>query len=303
MRTLDGLNTSFSRSIQNSPSEVVLGMKPNGIPKILGVTNNEVRLEDVIHRTDDGSKAILETSLSNTKEQTDKRPAVTQQSCEQIKRNHGAFVDFSYHNKRDNPSETSLKVTCPNRQAIRQKTSNALKQAREVMMNKYEKTKKIKVAEYKQGDNVSLFVPRNIRHETDRRRLACIVINKSSGCYPTYNLLSEYGTLNRRFTGNSLMPFPGIIKAGPPTREIVLSEAYKMSQVSEVVFCHCKTTCNTKSCGVTVLPNYALQDVTSITRGNVVTTDHHQKSQMKHNLNRNIVFHFLVVELILMEVS
>ena len=44
------------------------------------------------------------------------------------------------------------------------------------------------------------------------------------------------------------MPFPGIIKAGPPTRQISLSEAYKMSQALEVVFCHCKTTCNTKSC-------------------------------------------------------
>ena len=103
----------------------------------MGETNNEVRLEDGIHMTDDGSKAILEESLSKTKEQTDKRPAVTQQSCEEIKRNHDAFVDFSYHNKRDNTSETNLKVTCPNRQAIRQKTSHALKRSREVMMNKY----------------------------------------------------------------------------------------------------------------------------------------------------------------------
>ena len=115
-------------------------------------------------------------------------------------------------------------------------------------MNKYEKTKKMNVAEYKQGDHVSLFVPRNIHHAIDRRRLACIVINKSSGRYPTYKLLSDYGVLNRRFTGNALMPFPGIIKAGPPTRQVSLSEAYKISQASEAVFCHCKTTCNTKSC-------------------------------------------------------
>ena len=35
-------------------------MKPNGIPKILGKTNNEVRFEDGVHRTDEGSKANLE---------------------------------------------------------------------------------------------------------------------------------------------------------------------------------------------------------------------------------------------------
>ena len=75
---------------------------------------------------------------------------MTQQSYEEIKRNHDAFVDFSYHNKRDNPSETSLKVTCPNRQAIRQKTSNALKRSREVMMNKYEKKKETK------GDRIQI---------------------------------------------------------------------------------------------------------------------------------------------------
>ena len=170
MQNLDALNTSFSRSIKNSPFEVVFGMKPNGIPKILGETNNEVRLEDGVRRTDEGSKANLEQNLSKTREKTDERPAGAQHSCEEIKRNHDAFVDFSYHNKRDNPSRASLKVTCPNRQAIRQRTSNALKRAREVMMNKYEKTKKIKVEEHKQGDHVSLFVPKNIRHSTGRRR-------------------------------------------------------------------------------------------------------------------------------------
>ena len=106
-------------------------------------------------RKDQGSKTNLEEKLSKTREQPDERAAEVQQSCEQIKRNHDAFVDFSYSNKRDNPAKASLKVTCPNRQAIRLKTSNALKPAREVMMNKYEKTKKINVAEYKQGDHVS----------------------------------------------------------------------------------------------------------------------------------------------------
>ena len=74
--------------------------------------------------------------------------------------------------------ETIEPEQAPNRQAMRQKASNALKQAREVMTNKYEKTKKIKVAEYKDGGHVPLFVPRNICHATDRRVLVCIAINK-----------------------------------------------------------------------------------------------------------------------------
>ena len=130
----------------------------------------KLRLEDGVRRTDEGSKANLEQNFSKTREKTDERLAGAKHSCEEIKRNHDAFVDFSYHNKRGNPFRASLKVACPNRQAIRQRTSNALKRAREVMMNKYEKTKKIKVEEHKQGDHVSLFVPKNIRHSTGRRR-------------------------------------------------------------------------------------------------------------------------------------
>ena len=68
MQNLDALNTSFSRSIKNSPFEVVFGMKPNGIPKILGETNNEVRFEDGVHRTDEGSEANLEENSSKTRE-------------------------------------------------------------------------------------------------------------------------------------------------------------------------------------------------------------------------------------------
>ena len=58
-----------------------------------------------------------------------------------------------------------------------------------------------------------------------------------------------------------------------------------------------------KVADATVLPNYALQDVTSITSGNVVTTEHHQEGQIKKNLRKNIVFQFSAVESILMEVS
>ena len=78
--------------------------------------------------------------------------------------------------------------------------------------------------------------------------MACVVINKSSRRYQTYKLLSEYGVLNIHVTGNTLLPFLGIIKEGPPSRQISLSEAYKIWQALDAVFCYCKTACNTKSC-------------------------------------------------------
>ena len=96
-------------------------------------------MDDHVLRTNEGSKAILEETLSKTREQTDERSAGAQKLCDEILKNHDAFF---YLNKRDNPSRASPTVTCLNRQAIRQKTSIALKLAREVMMKKYEKTKK-----------------------------------------------------------------------------------------------------------------------------------------------------------------
>ena len=60
-------------------------MKSNSTPKILGETNNEIRLEDRTHRMDKGYKAILEESLCKTREQTNKKPAGAQQSYEEMK--------------------------------------------------------------------------------------------------------------------------------------------------------------------------------------------------------------------------
>ena len=141
MQNLGTLNTSFSRSIKNLPFEVFFGVKLNDIPKILGETSNEVRLEGGVHRTDEGSKANLEENLSKTRKQSDERSEGAQQSCEEIMLLLLISPTIT--------KETIEPEQAPNRQAMRQKASNALKRAREVMINKYEKTKKIKVAEYK----------------------------------------------------------------------------------------------------------------------------------------------------------
>ena len=116
------------------------------------------------------------------------------------------------------------------------------------MMNKYEKTKKKRWQNTNRATTYRYLYQKNTRHATNRRRMACVVINKSSRHYQTYKLLSEYGVLNIHVTGNTLLPFLGIIKEGPPSRQISLSEAYKIWQALDAVFCYCETACNTKSC-------------------------------------------------------
>ena len=101
---------------------------------------------------------------------------------------------------------------------------------------------------YKEGDHVSVAIPKKIRHSTDLRRLPCMVLNKSSGCYPTYKLLSEYGVVSKRVTGDNLEPYPGELHTGPPTKEITLSEAVRLFLKADVKVCHCKKSCNTKNC-------------------------------------------------------
>ena len=44
------------------------------------------------------------------------------------------------------------------------------------------------------------------------------------------------------------MLFPGDVKIGPPTNLLSLTEAYKLFQMTEVTFCHCKKSCNTVQC-------------------------------------------------------
>ena len=44
------------------------------------------------------------------------------------------------------------------------------------------------------------------------------------------------------------MPFPGDVKIGPPTNLLSLTKAYRLFQMTEVTFCHCKKSCNTAQC-------------------------------------------------------
>ena len=57
-----------------------------------------------------------------------------------------------------------------------------------------------------------------------------------------------YVVINRRVTAATLMLCPAFIKTGPPNVQLSLSKAYKLFQMSEVTFCHCKKSCNARQC-------------------------------------------------------
>ena len=44
------------------------------------------------------------------------------------------------------------------------------------------------------------------------------------------------------------MPVPGDVKIGSPTNILSLTDVYKLFQMTEVTFCHCKKSCNTAQC-------------------------------------------------------
>ena len=116
------------------------------------------------------------------------------------------------------------------------------------MTIKYATGKRVKVAEFEEGEHVSVKIPKAIQHPTDLRRLPYVILKRSPGRSPTYKLICEYGVINTLFTETSLMPVPGDVKIGSPTNILSLTDVYKLFQMTEVTFCHCKKSCNTAQC-------------------------------------------------------
>ena len=130
---------------------------------------------------------------------------------------------------------------------MRTKTMEKLEKNQDYMIGKYQKGKRIKVADFQIGENVSLLIPKGDRHHSDLKRLPCTIIDKSSGQIPTYKLLCEHGMLNRRHTASTLMSYPGVVK-GKIQKRISLTEAVQLSNMNVVVFCSCKKACQTRQC-------------------------------------------------------
>ena len=94
-----------------------------------------------------------------------------------------------------------------------------------------------------------------------------------------------------------------LVTQGPQHDKLVCQKHIKCHKLQRLFIAIAKLHIILKVSDATVLPNYALQDVTSITRNNIVTTEHHQDSQIKKKLRKNIVFQLLVMDSISMEMS
>ncbi|XP_065680398.1 uncharacterized protein LOC124806315 isoform X2 [Hydra vulgaris] len=157
------------------------------------------------------------------------------------------IVDFSYHHESEEDTKDRMKITCPIRKKLCHETASNLEKNAKFMVKKYNKQKKFKVAVFKEGDHVSVAIPKSLRNFTDMLRLPCVVLHKSFGEYPTYKLVKSHGVLEKRFNATYLMPYSSIVKVKSDAN-VSLSEAVLNEITSKVVFCRCKKACQTKHC-------------------------------------------------------
>ena len=164
------MSTTYSHSNKKTPYETVFGMKPNGKPRILGEINVE------------GSEDILDNAFGKVVSSHENE----ENSTTIIQNFH--YVNFSQHTQDgDDNGENTSRISSPRSQELRNEVADNLKKSREDMVAKYATTKRVKVAEFEEGDHVSVFIPKAIRHAIDLRRLPCVILKKSAGCSPVYN--------------------------------------------------------------------------------------------------------------------
>ena len=91
-----------------------------------------------------------------------------------------------------------MQCSSPKRENIRAEVCEANERNAEYMTKKYNKGKRVKVAEFRDGEHVTLKISSKMRHVSDQSHLPCVIVDKGSGNQPTYRLLCEFGTLKTR---------------------------------------------------------------------------------------------------------
>ena len=229
------MNATYVRSIKKTPYEVVFGQQPNGFRYLAKMLKrvNEMDIAD-----------IIDENVEEEVEESNPPASVP-------------IVDFSLHHQMSdteetttNPDKNGMNTTCPKRKEIRAAVEIELAKNAEMMRKKYSRGKRRKVADYQLSDHVSVTVKKNLRHSSDIKRIPCVVAAKSSGNQPTYRLLCQVGTLEKRYTASVLMPYPGPVRCqSPPEKMVSLSEAVRIIVKKPPVYCGCsKSGCKTKQC-------------------------------------------------------
>lgn len=167
------INSTVVSSIKKTPFEVVFGQKPNGLDQ-LGLNTKCFEEYEIA--------GLLESEESNS--------------------HVNSSVDFCLHQTPENlinesDSEKAFETTCEKRKCVREKVAEEIVKNVEMMKKKYMNGKRVKVATYNEGDNVTLAIPKKMRHASDLKRLPCVVIGKSGGNQPTYKLVCQEGTIQK----------------------------------------------------------------------------------------------------------
>lgn len=222
---LDSVNTHFVRSIERTPYEVVFGQPPNNLLKDILESSEGIEVKDVQNVLEE-TKSINEADDINFETIVDhdkssflyhQPPSSTTTTTPETSVTEEPPIITTTLPTADAttmpPAEVATQSypTSPRRKYLREETMSKLHKNANFLTIKYSKSKRIKVQDFKVNDNVSVKIPKEDRFSTDMLRLPGIVINKSNGKQPTYQILTSYGVLKKRYTSSHLIPYHGIV--------------------------------------------------------------------------------------------
>lgn len=182
------MNTSVVRSIKKTPFEVVFGQKANSFESA-GIDASSVNIEDICDVVgdeevpSDGDSNFMPTMVNFNVHPADNGEARESNEMDIDDINHS---DLSDNSAQKDQSFESFPVTCKIRQDIRTTVKKSLDENAEMIIKKTLKSKRIQVADFSVGQNVSVFIPSRDRRSSDLKRLPCVIVHKSSGNLPTY---------------------------------------------------------------------------------------------------------------------
>ena len=134
------MNITYFRIIKKTPYKTVFGMKPNGIPRFLG----EINIEGGDYILDDAFEKVVQSHEN-------------EENITTFKQNF-RYVDFSQQAQDcGDDGENTLRISSLRCKKLRNKVAANLKKSREDMLVKYATKKLMKVAEFEEGEHVSVF--------------------------------------------------------------------------------------------------------------------------------------------------
>lgn len=220
------MNTSLATSIKKTPYEVVFGQKASSFHSV-GVTLKDVDINDI--STNDCCIETCENEKFSTDVEVD---------------------DVSFNVSRSSPiTNTDAYITnSPTRKSLRDEANVNLGHSRKLMEKKYNYKKRVICTNFKIGQNVSLKIPKKLRHSSDILRIPAVIIDKSRGDQPRYRLLTQFGVIKNTYNASQLNQYPQDVNCGDPNQQVSLNEVIRKILQKDTIYCHCKTTCTSRNC-------------------------------------------------------